>query len=80
MPRKARKSPKRKTKAQKKGLVKRKQTLMDRLPKNEIERMELIIFFTERAIGNPAYPNQTMVDQAIRLKKELAEMKAAKKS
>lgn len=72
---KRRKSVKKLSKAARKGLSKPKLTLMDKLPKNEIEYMELLIFFTERAIGT-VRPDQTMIAQRDRLQKQLDEMRA----
>lgn len=54
--------------------VPKKLTLMDRLPKNEIERMELMIRMTEKHI-NPHSVNCAMKAQAERLKLQLEEMK-----
>ena len=51
-------------------------TLMDRLPKNQGERLELMIKFTERAI-NPAHPDKGMVAQKERLQAELKAWKAS---
>lgn len=49
-------------------------TMIDKLPKNEIERLELIIRMTENCIV-PGRKNETMTDQAIRLRAKLEEMK-----
>lgn len=68
---KAKKSVKKAAKKEPKKL-----TLLDRLPKNEIERMELMIRMTEKHI-NPNSANCTMAAQAVRLKAELEEMKKA---
>lgn len=68
-----------KKKAVKKKLAPKKgpkiPTLMDKLPKNEGEHLELMIRLTERAI-NPSHPDKGMVDQAERLKAKLAAWKS----
>lgn len=51
-------------------------TMLDKLPKNRGEWLELVIKFTERAI-NPGHPDQGMVAQAERLKAELVEWRKA---
>ncbi|NJO48218.1 MAG: hypothetical protein HC840_00720 [Leptolyngbyaceae cyanobacterium RM2_2_4] len=64
----------RKSKAVPKKRVKsepKKTTLMDRLPKNDGERLELMIRMTER------HADQTMVAQAARLRLQLEEWKKA---
>lgn len=50
-------------------------TLMDRLPKNEIERLELMIRMTEKHI-DPRGVDTTMANQADRLRKQLEELKS----
>lgn len=56
----------------------RKQTLMDKLPKTEVEHLELMLFYTERAIPNGyGKPDQGMVSQAERIKARIAELKKA---
>lgn len=69
------KKPVRKKKVSSKRQPK-KETLMDRLPKNHGEWLELVIRLTKRAI-KPNYPDQVMVDQKVRLEAELAAWKAA---
>lgn len=54
-------------------------TLMDRIPKNEGERLELMIHMTEKRI-NPEYPDKTMVNQAERLRAKLEEWKKQQSS
>jgi len=73
---KSAKSLKPKTKAAKKGLVKRELTFMDRLPKNQGEWLEKVIELTERSI-NPNNPNCFMKAQKERLLKQLADWRAA---
>lgn len=66
-----------KKKAKSKPREASKPTLLDRLPKNQGERLELMIRLTERAITNPEY-EKGLVEQAKRLKEELAQWKKAK--
>ncbi len=49
-------------------------TLWDRLPKNEGERLELLISMTEKNI-RPGSKDTTMADQAVRLRAKLEEWK-----
>ena len=63
----------RKKKSTPKGAPK-KATLMDRLPKNEIERLELMIRMTEKHIS-PNSADTTMANQAKRLRVQLEELK-----
>lgn len=49
-------------------------TMLDKLPKNKGEHLELMIKFTERVI-NPDHPDKGMVAQAERLRSQLAEWK-----
>lgn len=75
MAKKARKPAKRQTKASKAGLTKRKkETFLDRLPRNREEYLELLIKMTEKCI-NPKFPCPTMTPQLARLKKELHELR-----
>lgn len=72
----------RKTRATKAGLTKKskKTTLLDRLPKNEGERIELMIFFTKRAITDPKSESQQyLLRQLERLENELKEWKKKNK-
>lgn len=55
----------------------KKLTLMDRLPKNHGEWLELVIKITDRAIGDPAHPDKGMVAQKARLVEELNAWKSA---
>lgn len=66
-----------KKKAKSKPKEASKPTLLDRLPKNQGERLELMIRLTKRAITNPEY-DKAMVAQAKRLEEELAQWKKAK--
>lgn len=65
------------TKKKRKATTKKvKNTLLDRLPKNEIEYLELLIRMTEKHIS----PHGTDLDaffvgQAARLKRQLEELK-----
>jgi hypothetical protein len=52
----------------------KKPTMLDRLPKNEIERLELMIRMTEKHI-NPNGSDKTMANQAERLRAQLEELK-----
>lgn len=56
----------------------KKPTLWDRLPKNEVERLELMIRMTEKHI-NPNSKNCTMANQAVRLRAELEILKKQQK-
>lgn len=66
MAKKSRKLLKKQTKASKSGLTKKKQTLMDRLPENEIEYTELLIAMTERRI-KPDSKDTIWTEQKARL-------------
>lgn len=49
-------------------------TLLDRLPKNQGEWLELVIANTKRHTANPPLESQNFLrDQLVRLEKELAE-------
>lgn len=52
-------------------------TLWDSLPKNNIERLELMIQITEKYIV-PGQKDDSMAAQAIRLKARLKELKKTK--
>lgn len=49
-------------------------TMLDRLPKNDIERLELMIRMTEKHIV-PGRADDTMANQAVRLRAQLEELK-----
>ena len=49
-------------------------TLIDRLPKNKVEHMELMIRLTEKAIGNSTSDNGLNA-QLERMKMELSELR-----
>lgn len=49
----------------------KKLTMLDLLPKNDGERLELMIRMTEKRIV-PGAKDTTMADQAVRLKAQLA--------
>lgn len=53
--------------------VKKKQTMLDRLPNNQGEWLELVIKFTLRGVNNPPIfsIDHTMLAQAKRLETEL---------
>lgn len=51
----------------------KKTTMIDRLPKNEIERLELMIRMTEKHI-NQNGSDKTMANQSDRLRAQLEEM------
>ncbi len=51
----------------------KKLTMLDRLPKNDGERLELMIKMTEK------HTSQLMIDQAARLRLQLKEWKKANK-
>lgn len=55
--------------------VKKQPTVMDTLPRNHGEYLELLIKMTERVI-RPGISDMTMTNQAIRLKAELAKWKS----
>jgi hypothetical protein len=47
-------------------------TLIDRLPKNHGEWLELCVKFTDRAISNPPRESEKwLVDQSFRLEKQI---------
>lgn len=71
------KSAKSKTKAKKAGLVKRELTMLDKLPKDRGEWLELVIKLTERTI-NPHSKDCAMKAQKERLEAELAAFRASK--
>ena len=50
----------------------KKLTLMDRIPKDDGERLELILKMTEKRIDLDSF-DMTMENQANRIRKELAE-------
>lgn len=77
MAKKARKTVKKQSKASKNGLSKPKLTFMDKLPRNRVEYLELLIRMTERRIV-PGEVGEVMKAQAIRLKAELEALKASK--
>jgi len=54
----------------------KRETLLDRLPKNHGEWLQKVIDLTVRAI-NPQHPDKGMVAQKERLEAELAAWKAA---
>lgn len=60
--------------AKNKKLVKKEATMLDNLPKNHGEYLELLIKMTEKRLENNNYDN-TMKNQAVRLKSELAKWK-----
>lgn len=64
-------APKKAAKAEPKAL-----TMIDRLPKNRGELLEIMIRLTDRAITNPSY-QAYLVDQSNRLKAELEAWKLA---
>ena len=59
--------------------VKRKLTMLDTLPNNEIEYLECLLFYTERSIPTrgSGKPNEDMVNQAERLKLRIKALKKA---
>lgn len=65
-------------KKQKKAVkpTRKKLTLLDRLPKDDGERLELMIRMTEKHI-DPRGVDKTMENQAARLRAELAEWRKA---
>ncbi len=68
-----------KTRTSKTGITKKRKkikTLIDKLPKDQGEWLELAIFFTERAIRNPTGSDAFLVDQSVRLRHELARWRA----
>lgn len=56
--------------------VPKKTTMLDRLPKNHGERLELMINMTEKRIVLGSQ-DTTMANQAVRLRAELAAWKAS---
>lgn len=54
----------------------KKPSILDRLPKNEGEHIELLIQMTEKRIKNPV-ADKFLADQAVRLKAKLAEWRKA---
>lgn len=56
----------------------KKSTFLDRLPKNKIERLELMIRMTEKHI-DPRGFDTTMSNQAARLRAELEDLKKENK-
>ncbi len=51
-----------------------KRTLIDRLPSNHGEWLELCVKFTDKAIHDPPYKeDQWLIDQSERLEKQLEE-------
>lgn len=64
-----------KSRTRKTGITKKRKeikTLIDKLPKNQGEWLELAIFFTERAIKRPDHSDAFLVAQAVRLRSDLA--------
>jgi hypothetical protein len=62
------------------GITKKRKkikTLIDKLPNDQGEWLELVIHFTERAIKHPEGGDAFLVAQAARLKAELAEWRKA---
>lgn len=56
--------------------MKKKTTLLDKLPKNRGERLELMIRMTEKHVIPNSW-DKTMANQAKRLREELAKWKKA---
>lgn len=53
-------------------------TIWDTMPKNEVERLELMIRMTEKYVV-PGRKDDTMTNQAIRLRAQLEELKKISK-
>jgi hypothetical protein len=65
-----------KNETKKTGITKKgskNRTLDDKLPKNQGEWLELVIFFTERALSRPGGKQPYLLKQLDKLKEELKE-------